>query len=164
MLMQRVAQEATNREMARFTMSRGERVFLALASLWTTFTVISLGVITALIVREPAFPLGLGWIRTRGLFGLLITIPSALVGIAGLILLRINRTTGSRLLLLYSAFWTSTLFPAMIAELPTIVRHPLAYCTSGTCTPWVITVSITVAFALSMFWFARHAFFQPGQS
>src|ERR1039458_947192 len=39
-------------------MSLRDRVLLALAVLWTTFTVVSLGVITAMIVREPAFPLG----------------------------------------------------------------------------------------------------------
>lgn len=135
-------------------MSLKNRVFLALASLWTIFTVVSLGVITALIVREAAFPLGLGWIRTRGLSGLWITIPSALVAIAGLVLLRTNRTTGSRLLTLYCSFWSLILLPGMLAELPTIVRHPLAYCSDGTCTPWVITASITIAFTLSAFWYA----------
>jgi len=134
-----------------------DRVFLALASVWTVFTVLSLGVITALIARNPAFPLGLGWIRTRGLSGLWITIPSALVGIAGMILLRTNRRTGSRLLALYCAFWTLTLLPGMLAEMPIVVRHPLAYCADGTCTPWVITLAITVAFALSTFLYARHA-------
>jgi hypothetical protein len=139
------------------------RFFLPLAVLWTSFTVVSLGVITAMIVREPAFPLGFGWIRTRGLAGLWITLPSALLGIAGLILLKTRRTLGSRLLLCYSALWTLTLLPGMLAELPTIVRHPLAYCANGTCTPWVITVGITVAFALSAFWYARQAYPQLGR-
>jgi len=141
-----------------------DRFFLALAVLWTTFTVVSLGVITAMIVREPAFPLGLGWIRTRGLAGLWITVPSAFLGIAGLILLRARPTTGFRLLLFYSGLFTLTLLPGMLGELPTIVRHPLAYCADGKCTPWVITVAITVAFTLSTFWYARQAYLRPGRS
>jgi hypothetical protein len=147
-----------------FSMSVRARVFLALNVLWTTFTVVSLGVITAIILREPAFPLGFGWIRTRGLAGLWITVPGALLGIAGLILLKARRTTGTRLLLFYSALWTLTLLPGMLAELPTIVRHPLAYCADGTCTPWVITVSITVAFAMSAIGYARQAYPPFGRS
>lgn len=135
-----------------------DRVLFALAVLWTTFTVISLAVISFLIVREPAFPLGFGWIRTRGLTGLWMTVPSALLGIAGLILLKARFAAGSRLLLLYSALWTLVLLPGMLAELPTIVRHPIAYCSDGTCTPWVITVSITAAFVLSSLWYAHCAY------
>lgn len=135
-------------------------VFLLVNVLWTGFTVVSLGVITAMILKEPGFALGFGWIRTRGLVGLWITVPSILLGIAGLILLKPHRTIGSCLLLLYSAYWALILLPGMIAELPTIVRHPLAYCANGTCTPWVITVSVTIAFALSTFWYARQ--FYPG--
>jgi hypothetical protein len=119
---------------------------------------VSLGVITVLIVREPAFPLGLGWIRTRGLAGLWITVPSLLLGIVGLIFLMTRRAVGSRLLLAYSGIWTLILLPGMLAELPTIVRHPLAYCASGTCTPWVISVSITIAFGLSALLYARQAY------
>jgi hypothetical protein len=140
------------------------RFFPAVAVLWTSFTVVSLGVITAMIVREPAFPLGFGWIRTRGLAGLWITVPSILVGIAGLILLKARSAIGARLLLFYSAVWTLILLPGMLAELPTIVRHPIAYCANGTCTPWVITVSVTLAFALSAFWYARQAYPQLGRS
>jgi hypothetical protein len=145
-------------------MSWKDRGFLALAVLWTIFTVVLFGVITAMIVRGPAFPLGLGWIRTNGLTGLWITVPSALLGIAGLVLLKMRRPIAIRLLLLYSALWTLALLPGTLAQLPTIVRHPIAYCADGTCTPWVITVSITVAFALSAFWYARQAYAQPGRS
>jgi len=134
------------------------RFFLALALLWTIFTVVTLGVITTLIVREPAFPLGFGWIRTRGLAGLWITAPSVLLGIAGLILLKTRRIIGSYLLLAYSGIWTLILLPGMLAQLPTIVRHPIAYCANGTCTPWVITVSTTIAFALSALFYARQAY------
>ncbi|MGA2980696.1 MAG: hypothetical protein ABSD76_13990 [Terriglobales bacterium] len=139
-------------------MSLTDRALLALAVLWTIFTVVSLGVITALIVTESGVPLGLGWIRTNGLAGLWITVPSALLGIAGLTLLNTRRTTGFRLLLCYSGLFTVTLVPAVLRELPTIVRHPLAYCADGKCTPWVITVSITVAFTLSTLWYARQAY------
>ena len=145
-------------------MSIRDRFLLAFAVLWTIFTVVWLGVITAMIVREPAFQLGLGLIRTRGLAGLWVTVPSILLGIAGLILLKTRRTIGTRLLLFYSVVWTLTLVPGMLSELPAIVRHPLAYCASGTCTPWVIKVSITVAFALSAFWYARRAYAQLHRS
>ncbi len=145
-------------------MSLTDRVLLTLAVLWTIFTVVSLGVITTMILTEPAFPLGLGWIRTSGLAGLWITVPSALLGIAGLLLLKTRRTTGFCLLLLYSGLFAVTLLPAMLKELPTIVRHPLAYCADGKCTPWVITVSITIAFTLSTLWYARQAYLRLGRS
>ena len=145
-------------------MSARERILLALNLLWTSFTVVSLCVITVFILRQPAFPLGFGWVRTRGLAGLWITIPSALLGIFGLVLLKVRPSAGSRLLLLYSVLWALTLLPGMLSELPTIVRHPLAYCADGTCTPWVITVSVTVAFALSAFTYARQAYPQIGRS
>jgi hypothetical protein len=81
-------------------MSMRDRFFLTFAMLWTSFTLVSLGVITAMIVREPAFPLGFGWIRTRGLAGLWITVPSILIGLAGMVLLQTRRLIGARLLLL----------------------------------------------------------------
>jgi hypothetical protein len=143
-------------------MSVKDRFFLALAVLWTAFTVVTLGVITAMIVTEPAFPLGLGVIRTRGLAGLWITVPSILLGIVGLLLLAKRRTIAARFLLLYSVVWTITLVPGMLSELPTIVRHPLAYCANGTCMPWVIKVGITLAFFLSSVWYARQAYRQLG--
>jgi len=148
----------------RFAMSLRDRVLLALAVLWTVFTVVALGVITAMILREPAFPLGLGWIRTSGPVGLWITVPSILLGIVGLALLMTRPTTGSRVLLLYSGVWSLMLVPGVLATLPTIVRHPLAYCADGRCTPWVITVSITIAFTLSTFWYAHQSYLHPGRS
>ncbi|MGB9234504.1 MAG: hypothetical protein WCC04_08825 [Terriglobales bacterium] len=145
-------------------MSLRDRILLALAVLWTVFTVVALGVITAMILREPAFPLGLGWIRTSGPAGLWITVPSILLGIVGLALLLMRPTTGSRVLFLYSGLWTLMLVPGVLAILPTIVRHPLAYCADGRCTPWVITVSITIAFTLSTFSYAHRAYVHPDRS
>jgi len=131
------------------------RVFLVINLLWTSFTVVLLGVISAMIILEPGFPLGLGWIHTRGLAGLWITIPSALLALAGLVLLQTGRNAGAWLLLIYSSLWSLMLVPAMLRELPTIVRHPIAHCANGTCTPWVITASITLAFVLSAVGYAR---------
>jgi hypothetical protein len=145
-------------------MSLKDRVFLALAALWTIFTVVTFGVISTLMFREPGFPLGLGWIRTRGLAGLWIMVPSILLGVTGLILLTTRRTIGARVLLFYSSLWSLILLPPMLAEMPTIVRHPLAYCANGTCTPWVITASITVAFVLSTIWYARQSYSRLGRS
>jgi hypothetical protein len=145
-------------------MSLKGRVFLALAVFWTIFTVVTLSVITTLMFMEPGFPLGLGWIRTRGLVGLWITLPSILLGVAGLILLTMHRTIGVRVLLSYSFLRTLMLLPGILSELPTIVRHPLAYCANGTCTPWVITASITIAFVLSTIWYARQSFQHLGRS
>jgi hypothetical protein len=143
-------------------MSMGDRICLTLAALWTASTVVSLAVITVVIVKEPAFPLGLGLIRTQGLSGLWITVPSISLGTAGLILLTTRRTIGARVLLFYSFLWSLVLLPGMLSRLPAIVRHPIAYCTSGTCTPWVIKVAITVAFILSTAWYARQAHRQLG--
>ncbi len=125
------------------------RILLALNLLWTSFTVVALGFITAMILRDPAFPLGLGWIRTRGPAGLWITLPLLSLALGGLVLQAVRHPLGIRLLLGYSALWTVILVPAVAAELPTIVRHPLAYCANGTCTPWVVTVGITVLFGWS---------------
>ncbi len=145
-------------------MSIKDRFFLAFAALWATFTVVALVVITTLILKEPGFSLGLGLIRTHGLAGLWVTVPSIVLGITGLILLTMRRAIGTRLLLIYSVIWTLTLVPGMLSELPAIVRHPLAYCTSRTCIPWVIKVAITVAFVLSALWYARQAYAQLHRS
>jgi len=139
-------------------MALRRRFFLVLATLWTAFTVLSLALITIMISTEPGFPLGLGLIQTRGLTGLWVTLPGIVLGAAGLILLKVSRPVGARLLVLYSGFWTATLLPGVCAEIPTVVRHPIAYCTTGTCTPWIITAGITVAFALSSVWYARQSF------
>ena len=134
------------------------RLFFLLALLWTSFTVVSLGVISAMIMLQPAFPLGFGWIRTHGLAGLWITVPSILLGLSGLILLPRRIILAARLLLIYSGLWALILLPGMLAELPTIVRHPIAYCASGTCTPWVITFAITISFVLSTIPYARRSY------
>ena len=134
------------------------RLFLVIALLWTSFTVVSLGVISAMIVLQPAFSLGFGWIRTRGLAGLWITVPSLLLGLSGLILLQRRVGLAARLLLVYSGFWALILLPGMLAELPTIVRHPIAYCASGTCTPWVITFALTISFVLSTILYAHRSY------
>jgi hypothetical protein len=145
-------------------MSTWDRLFLALTVLWTTFTVVFLGVITVVIVKEPAFSLGLGLIRTIGLAGLWITVPSILLGTAGLAMLMTRRAIGARVLLLYSFIWTLILLPGMLSRLPAIVRHPIAYCTSGTCTPWIIKVAITLAFVLSTVWYARQTYRQVARN
>ncbi len=138
-------------------MSTMSRILFALNLLWTSFTVVVLGFITAMILRDPSFPLGLGWMRTRGLAGLWLTVPALLLAVVGLVFLKFRTAVGIRLLLGYSALWTLMLLPGMLAELPTIIRHPLAYCADGTCTPWVITVGITIVFALSTLGYAGRA-------
>jgi uncharacterized membrane protein len=86
-------------DMTRF----GLVLWRSLVLLWTAFTVVFLGVISVLIVREPNFPLGITFVDTRGLAGLWITVPSFLLGLFGLLLLLFRRATGAKWLLLYSA-------------------------------------------------------------
>lgn len=132
--------------------SIGRHLFSAIVLLWTIFTVVTFVVISVLIVREPGFPLGLGWVQTRGLAGLWTTLPSALVGIAGLVLLWLRPAVGKRLLLAYSGFWAFTSVVGLVRTLPTMIRHPLVICANGTCDNLPFALGVAAAFSLSAFW------------
>ncbi len=114
-----------------------------------------------MILGDHTFPLGLGWIQTRGWTGLWVTLPSALLAVAGLILLWVRRTIGARLLVGYSGFWGLSLFIGLAQALPAIIQHPLAYCTSGTCTTLPVAIGLTAAFAVSAAWYWRYVLPQP---
>lgn len=133
-------------------------LFRLVVSLWTLFTVVFLAVISVLIVREPEFPLGITFVQTRGLPGLWITVPSFLLGAAGLLLLLRRRATGARWLLLYSGFWAVSALYGAVEKLRTVIHQPLAVCLTGMCATLPVTLAILLAFVLCVFWYWRQAF------
>ena len=108
-----------------------------LAQLWTAGSAVLLFAAVAGILTQPQFPLGLGAIRTRGLAGLWVTFVPAVVGLAGVILLRGTRWLGAGLLLLYSAFWALVI----ASGLPSIWNAKSSFCLNGlgVCitSPWI---------------------------
>jgi hypothetical protein len=125
--------------------------------LWTIFTVVFFAVVSVLILRQPGFPLGLGLIQTHGLSGLWVTAPSFLAGMAGLLLFPARPSAGTKLLTLYSGFWTLTLFIGVLKALPDVIRQPLALCTRGTCATLPVAIAVVAAFALCFAWYSRHS-------
>jgi hypothetical protein len=113
----------------------GRPVAAALVRFWVTGTAILLLVVAVHIVSQPDFPLGLGWIRTTGPAGLWLTLVPALVGLAGVTLLRRPGRTGPTLVFLYSAFWSLTVAGA----LPGVWNAKRSFCLSSLCitNPWV---------------------------
>jgi hypothetical protein len=132
-----------------------------LVLLWTTFTVVFLAVISVLILREPDFPLGITFVETRGLAGLWITVPSFLIGVAGLLLLLFRRPIGAKWLILYSGFWAASTLYGATEKLRTVIHQPLAVCLTGMCATLPVTLGILVAFVLCVFWYWRQAFGRP---
>lgn len=130
----------------------------SVALLWTVFTVVTFAVVSVLILRTPAFPLGVTFVSTRGLAGLWITLPSFAVGVAGLILTLAHRVSGARSLLAYSAFWTVSFAGAVVVKVPTLIHQPLHVCLTGTCATLPVTFVMLVAFLLSAVWFGRTSF------
>jgi hypothetical protein len=128
------------------------------ALLWTIFTVVTFAVVSVLILRTPHFPLGVTFVSTRGLAGLWITLPSFILGVAGLILTLARRVSGARCLLLYSAYWTASLVGAVVAKLPTLIHQPLHVCLTGTCATLPVTFVLLVAFLVSTVWFGLRSF------
>jgi hypothetical protein len=142
-------------------MRLGSRLLSAAALLWTIFTLVTSVVISIKILGDREFPLGLGLIHTRGWAGLWVTVPSALLAVAGLILLWARRTTGAKLLVAYSALWGFSLFVGLAQALPAIIRHPLAFCSSGTCATLPVAMTLTAAFVVSAAWYWRCIFNPP---
>jgi hypothetical protein len=134
------------------------RIWLAIALLWTLFTVGFFAVVSVLILRAPEFPLGITFVQTRGLPRLWITVPSFLLGVAGIILLIVRRTTGAKCLLLYSAFWTASMLFDVVERMRILVRSSLAVCLTGMCTTLPVTLAILAAFALCALWYWREGF------
>jgi len=69
-------------------------VAFVLAVLWTTATLSYLLVVSALILRQPRFPLSLGFVHTIGVSGLWITLFPAAAAVAGLALWARHRAVG----------------------------------------------------------------------
>ncbi len=85
------------------------RVVRGLALFWIAVTAILLLAIAGHVLAEPGFPLGLGFIETRGLAGLWATLLPAAVGLGAVVLLWRSSRVGAGLLLAYSAFWSLVL-------------------------------------------------------
>ncbi len=139
-------------------MRTGLLLWRLLVLLWTIFTVVSFAVISIQILRIPSFPLGITFVQTRGLPGLWITVPSFLLGVAGLTLLMFRRATGAKWLLAYSAFWTASALLGAVEKLRTVIHQPLAVCLTGMCATLPVTLAILAAFLLCVFWYWRQAF------
>lgn len=133
------------------------QVWRGVVLLWTLFTVGTFAVISVLILRQPDFPLGITFVETRGLAGLWITVPSFALGTVGLVLLLVRRSKGALLLLVYSAYWTVSMFFAVAEKTRTVIHQPLAVCLTGICTTLPVTYGLFAAFALSVLWYGRQA-------
>jgi len=140
----------------------GARLLWVAVLLWTIFTLVTAVVISIRILGDRDFPLGLGWIQTRGWAGLWFTVPSALLAVAGLILLWPRRTLGAKLLVAYTGFWGLSVFIGLAQSLPAIIRHPIAFCSSGTCATLPVAIALTAAFLVSAAWYGQFVFPQPG--
>jgi hypothetical protein len=108
-----------------------------------------------MIAAYPRFPLNLGVIATTGRTGLLVMVPAALAGIAGLLLLRSRRSLGMTLTAMYCAFWAAV----FLAGLPRVWNARQSFCLKGLnfCiySPWVARVTvfaIVAPFLLSAWW------------
>ena len=111
----------------------------ALAQWWIVASAVPLLVIAIGVLTQPDFPLGLGFIRTRGLAGLWATLFPAVVGVGGVLLLRWSDRVGAGLILVYSAFWSLLL----VSILPLVWNAESSFCLRG------LGVCITAA------WLAR---------
>jgi hypothetical protein len=78
-----------------------------------------------------------------------------MLGIAGIILLMVRRTTGAKWLLAYSVFWTASTLFGVVEKMRTLVRNPLAICITGMCTTLPVALAILAAFGLCAFWYWR---------
>jgi hypothetical protein len=99
----------------------------ALVIMWILLSAVPLLGIALGILTEPNFPLGLGIIRTRGLTGLWVTFLPAVVGVAGVVLLRWPGRGGAALVLAYSSFW-AVLLGGM---LPVVWNAESSFCLRG---------------------------------
>ncbi len=108
-------------------MAWGRDVRRALVRAWIVLTALPLLGITAGILAEPGFPLGLGIIRTRGLTGLWFSLLPAVVGLAGVVLLGRPGRAGPALTLAYSAFWVVVL----AGMLPMVWNAESSFCLRG---------------------------------
>jgi hypothetical protein len=133
-------------------------IWLTFVLLWTLFTVGFFAVVSVLIVRTPGFPLGITFVDTRGLPGLWITVPSFLLGITGITLLVVRRTSGARWLLVYSGFWAASTLFGVLERMRTLVRKPLAVCVTVMCATLPVTLAILLAFGLCLYWYWREGY------
>ncbi len=139
-------------------MTTWSRVARRLAVSWTLFTAVFLLVVAVGILTQPAFPLGLGALRTTGRAGLWFTLLPASVAIGGAVLFESRSRLAAGLLVTYSVFWAGVVASA----LPFVWNAGSSFCLSGlgVCItgPWLArltTMALLSAFALAGLWFAR---------
>src|SRR5512143_1851472 len=105
-------------------MTRWDGIARWLAVSWSLFTAIGLVVVAVGILTQPAFPLGLGALRTTGLAGLWLTLLPAALAIAGAVLFGQGSRLAAGLLATYSAFWAGVVASA----LPFVWNAKRSYC------------------------------------
>jgi hypothetical protein len=136
-------------------MTNWHRVARVLTVSWSQLTAILLLVIAFGILTQPAFPLGLGVIRTTGLTGLWVTLVPAVAALAGVALSRRRIRVGAGLLGAYSLFWTIV----VASSLPLVWNAKRSFCLDslGVCitSPWLgrlAGLTLLAAFLLPGIW------------
>ncbi len=130
--------------------------FLALS--WCVLTSIYLLAISFLILRDAAFPLNLGSVRTTGRTGLWLTLLPGLFGILAVLLTIVQARASAWLLGTYSIFWAGVL----VSGLPGIWNARMSFCTQSFCitTPWIgrfLLLALAMPFLMVAFWAFRQA-------
>ena len=143
--------------------SIGSHVRRWLALGWSCLTIVLLLGISVLILGDPKFPLNVGIIKTSGRAGLWATLLPGLIGLGAVVLVLWHSRLGSRLLGIYSLFWTVVVASA----LPGVWNAKRSFCIRTFCitTPWLgrlLVFALATAFLLVTLWTRREAT-QPGQ-
>ncbi len=148
----------------RRRMGRVSGVQRALVSAWVVVTAIPLLAMVVHILTRPDFPIGLGFIRTRGLMGLWVTLLPAVVALGGVVTLGLRRRMGAAMLLAYSVFWSVLLAGA----LPLVWNAESSFCFRGlgVCitAAWLgrAVVLLLLSFCLLVFAWTWHALRSDG--
>lgn len=128
------------------------------ALLWPAVTTVYLLVLSSLILGDARFPLNLGLIRTIGRSGLWITLAPAVVGVAAVLLVVLQKRSGAAMLGVYCWFWIGVL----ASGLPFVWNARESFCTPTECirTPWIgrlLLLGMMALFVTVALW-AKHEF------
>ena len=117
--------------------SKTQRIVEVAALLWSVASAILLIGVAVMIIKQPRFPLNIGLIRTQGLPGLWVTLLPAVVGLAGVVLVRGRIPLGTWLLMGYSGFWAVV----VATGLPMVWNAQNSFCLTGIgfciTSPWI---------------------------
>jgi hypothetical protein len=139
-------------------MSRRAGVWRAVAISWCLVSALPLLAITLGILTQPGFPLGLGFIGTRGLMGLWVTLLPATAGIGGVVLLRRSTRIGAGLILAYSGFWAvllASMLPVVWNAESSFCLRGLGVCITAAWLARMTVMSLAILFLLTAGWAAR---------